>query len=433
MFQGMRGTGDWVTDERPKNWREMVHYLYPNGSAPLVALTSKMKSQKVDDPEYYWWTQEIASVGGTVSGVYTEPTLTTLYTSSGVAGNVLYLKVTAALAARVREGHQLLLRDASDYTVDVNVKVISVVVNGASSILGVRLLEDDDNSTSHDLSDCDTFLIVGNINAEGAEMPDAVALNPTKVYNRTQIFRSPLSLTRTAMATKLRTGDAYQRAKRECLEMHSIEMELAFIWGVMTENTGSNGKPERTTMGLVECIKQYAATNVSDYSLSAAYSGLDWTAAGGGELWLDTMLEQIFRYGATSKLVFAGSGALLGLNRLAKSSGSIQLTPSSNAYGMQVVKWLTPFGNIDIKTHPLFSYDSTTRNMMLIFEPSELTYRFIDDTTFFGEGGKTASTGTGARRIDGINEEYLTEAGLEFIHPKKCGILNGVGIDNDLS
>ena len=50
-FLGMRGSGDWVTDQRPKNWREGILHLYPNGMAPLTAILSKMKEEKVDDPE----------------------------------------------------------------------------------------------------------------------------------------------------------------------------------------------------------------------------------------------------------------------------------------------------------------------------------------------------------------------------------------------
>jgi hypothetical protein len=45
-FLGMRGNGDWVTDQRPKNWRETMLFLYPNGSMPLTAIMSKMKSEK---------------------------------------------------------------------------------------------------------------------------------------------------------------------------------------------------------------------------------------------------------------------------------------------------------------------------------------------------------------------------------------------------
>ena len=43
---GLRGTGDWATDERPKNFREMILWRNPNGSAPLTALLSKMASDK---------------------------------------------------------------------------------------------------------------------------------------------------------------------------------------------------------------------------------------------------------------------------------------------------------------------------------------------------------------------------------------------------
>lgn len=50
-FLGMRGTGDWVTDQRPMNWRQQILKLYPNGSAPLTAILSMMGSQKVDDPQ----------------------------------------------------------------------------------------------------------------------------------------------------------------------------------------------------------------------------------------------------------------------------------------------------------------------------------------------------------------------------------------------
>lgn len=52
-FLGMRGTGDWATDERPMNWRQGILLLYPNGSAPLTAILSKMGEQKVDDAQFH--------------------------------------------------------------------------------------------------------------------------------------------------------------------------------------------------------------------------------------------------------------------------------------------------------------------------------------------------------------------------------------------
>lgn len=432
MFLGMRGNGDWVTGQRPMNWRQQILYLYPNGMAPLTAILSMMGSESVDDPQFHWWTQVQSSVGGDVAGVYTIGDLSVAYAGGGVAGDTIYIQITTVLANRIREGHQILLRDASDYRVDVVGKVTGVTRGTTDSVVAIRLLEADDNSADHDLADCDTFKIVGNINPEGGEMPDAIALNPEYVYNYTQIFRTPLSITRTARKTRLRTGDQYQKAKSEALEMHSWEMELAFLWGIRTQNIGDNGKPERTTAGVINFIRQYAAANCDDYTLNATYSGQTW--AQGGEIWFKAMLEQIFRYGAEEKLCLCGSGFLLGIDALAMTGGQINLAPAQKTYGMQIRTWITPFGTIHMKTHPLFSFDATTRNMGVILEPKELGYRYIDDTAFYGEStAKTHPEGYGNRRIDGTNEEYLTECGLEFGIPQKCAVLNGVGLDNDLS
>lgn len=431
MFLGMRGNGDWVDDQRPLNWRQQILYLYPNGMAPLTAILSMLGSENVDDPQFNWWTQEQTAVGGAVAGVYTLPDLSAAYAGGGEDGDVLYVQVTTTLANRIREGHQILLRDASDYRVDVVGKVTGVTRGTTNSVLAIRLLEDDDNSDDHDLQDCDTFKIIGNINPEGGEMPDAIALNPTKVYNYTQIFRTPLSITRTARRTRLRTGDQYQKAKSEALEMHSWEMELAYLWGIRTENVGDNGKPERTTMGVINFIRQHAAANCDDYTLNTDYAGTTWAA--GGEEWFKAMLEQIFRYGADEKLCLCGSGFLLGVDALAMAGGQVQLQPGQKTYGMQIRSWLTPFGVIHMKTHPLFSYDATTRNMGVIIEPKEMTYKYIDDTNFYGESkSKEHPEGYGQRRVDGTNEEYLTESGLEFGLPQKCAVLNGVGLDNNL-
>ena len=432
MFLGMRGNGDWVDGQRPMNWRQQILYLYPNGMAPLTAILSMIGNESVDDPQFHWWTQEQTAVGGDVAGVYTLPDLSNAYAGGGTAGTVVYIQITTTLANRIRSGHQILLRDASDYRVDVNGKVTGVTRGTTNSVLSVRLLEDDDNSPDNDLSNCDTFKIVGNINPEGGEMPDAISLNPVKVYNYTQIFRTPLSITRTARKTRLRTPDQYQKAKSEALEIHSWEMELAYLWGIRTENIGDNGKPERTTMGVINFIRQYAAANCDDYTLNTDYAGEAWTD--GGETWLKAMLEQVFRYGGDEKLCLCGSGFLLGIDALAMAGGQVQLQPGQKTYGMQIRSWLTPFGTIHMKTHPLFSYDATTRHMGIIIEPKELGYRYVDDTSFYGESkSKEHPEGYGQRRVDGTNEEYLTESGLEFGLPQKCAVLNGVGQDNGLT
>jgi len=420
-FLGMRGTGDFVSNQRPENWRDMVLRLYPNGTAPLTAITAKLASEATDDPVYHWWQKGLPDQQATVTGVWTNAALNVAYVSGGVATDTLYIQMSAADAGKIRLGHVVLLRDASDYDVDVNARVTAAtVINGASSYITVALMEADDNSASNDLSNCDLCLVIGSANEEGADTPTVIHYDPTEYYNQTQIFRTPTSITGSAAETHLRTGPQVAENKREALELHSIEMEKAFLWGLYYSTTGSGGKPLRYTNGIVRLI----TTNRSDFTVDTDYSGQTWLQS--GETWLDSKLEQVFRYGRNEKLAFVGSGTMLGLNRLAKANANINITPMTTSYGLEVDRWITPFGRIYMKTHPLFSYTATNRNSMLILELEKIKYRYLRnrDTKFLQN-----RQGAG---IDGKIDEFLTECGLELHHEECFAFLNGFNQDNVL-
>ena len=51
-IQGVRGTGEFSPDFRPKNYRELFTLLEPQGNAPLNALLAMGSSESTDDPEY---------------------------------------------------------------------------------------------------------------------------------------------------------------------------------------------------------------------------------------------------------------------------------------------------------------------------------------------------------------------------------------------
>lgn len=431
-FLGMRGTGDWATNERPENWRQGILRLYPNGSAPLTAIQSMMGSEKTNDATFHWWSKLLPSQAATITGIYTDSILSTAYVSSGAAGDVIYFKMSASDLTHFRVGHVVLLRDQSDLAVDVVAKVVARSSNGASSYIACKLREADDNSSDGDLSDCDRALVIGNANPEGDAMPDALAYDPTEWYNYTQIWKTPLSITRTARLTKLRTEQAYKEAKREALELHSIEMEKSAFWGIRYSGTGDNGLPERMSMGLIQAIVYGSdGTNnvgtVDDFTTNTDYSGQTWLQ--GGEEWLDEQLEVIFRYGAAEKMAWCGSGTMLGIQRLVKNSGHYNISKGEAGYGIKVREWETPFGTIYMKTHPLFSFETTNRNVMVIHEPSNMKIRTITDTTFQGENPEA----TGYTKIDGTKEQYLTELGWEYHHPNGWGYLKGFNTDNDLS
>jgi len=413
-FLGMRGTGDWVANQRPENWREAILYLYPNGKAPLTAIMAAMSSEKTTDPIFHWWEKNLPDQRAAITGVYTDAGLSAAYVSGGVAGDTVYVKMALADVKKFMASHQILIRDADQLKTDVNGKVTATTEAGASSYLTVKLLEADDNNGANYIATADVVLVIGTINSEGGTSPSSMMYDPTEYSNYTQIFKTALEHTRTAMKTKLRTGDQVAQAKKEALELHSIEIEKSMIFGIKTSNTGSNGKPERTTGGM----KSFLSTNVEDYTKRTGTE----TWLNGGEDWLDTMFEQVFRYGNQEKIALCGSGALLGIQRLAKVNGLFDLTAKSKSYGINVLEWVTPFGIMNLKTHPLFSYEATTRNSMLIVDPSFLATRFIDDTKY--------EPNIQANDLDGEKSQYLSELGLELHFEKAHGWLDGVGQDN---
>lgn len=413
-FLGMRATNDFtVPGQRPKNWRETILRLYPNGKAPLTALTALMKTETTDDPEYNWFCKELPSQAGTITGMYTDAAMATAVAAAGTAGTTYYVKLAEADAKQFMASHTILIRGSSSVDYDTVAIVEEVTLAGASSKLKVKLLEDSHGVLS--ATNAKRVLIIGSANPEGAMIGQAIAYDPYKVHNYTQIFRNALDITRTAEKTHLRTGDAYKEAKREALELHSVEMEKAFIFGVPSENIGANGKPLRTTGGLIWAIKNHGGL-VDSFPTTSTWEddGLDW---------LDSAFIQLFRYGETEKLAFVGDGALMAINKLARKWGTWNYTTSTKSFGIQVVDLICPFGQITMKTHPLFSHEPSNQNSMLIFEPKNVKYRYITDTTFHKDDGEH-----GHNRYDGKKEEYLTEAGLEYHFPKGWAWLNGVGL-----
>ncbi len=422
-FMGMLGTGDWSTNQRPYTWRQMMLYQEPNGDMPLTALLSMLPQERANDPRYYWWEKTLPAEAGAVTNVYTD-VLSTAYTTAGSAGDTLYVKMAEAISDFFRAGHQCLLVNTANYADDTTAKVTSVVKNGANSYLVVKLLEDDPTTTG--IADCNWVKVVGSISAEGSAMPDAIAYLPTESYNLTQIFKTPLSITRTARQTTLRTEAQYLASKNEAMKLHGTSIEKAFLHGARTSNTGSNGKPERTTGGLIKWVKAGGLT--SDFSLDSDYDGDTWL--GNGENWLDTQLETVFRYGGAQRLAFVGSGVILGINRLIKEHGQYSISERTTSYGIKVKRWETPFGDLDMKIHPLFSYDAAYRNSMLVINPADLKYRFIQDTKFIADPD---GTNTGRNQIDGTDEQFLTECGLEYHFANRTAWLNGFNQDNPLS
>lgn len=429
-FLGMRATGDWPDNVEPENFRMGLLLFYPNGKAPLTAINSAMGSRVATSHTVHWFTKTLATQRATGTAgafVYDDTALATPYSAAtGVAGTVVYVKMTLAFSGHFRAGQTVLLRDADDYRADTHGYVINVTQAAASSYVSVQLREAD----SQDLATVDTLLVIGNSNTEGGVIPEAISYDPEEFTNIMQITRQPLDISGSEIVEENRTGDPYMELKRESLEYHGVELEKSAIHSLQFKDVGSNGKRLWEMDGILSVLATNASANIDDYALNTNYSGQSWID--GGDDWLDEFIYQIFDFGDDSeKLGLVGREALRGVNRLAKAHGIITLTPESTKFGMRVTRWTTPVGDIFLKTHPLFSFEATDQNTLLIIEPKLLKTRPKKgrDTHFrpdilYTKGGYTA--------VDGKKEEWLTELTMEYYNPLAMGVLRGVGLDNNL-
>jgi len=383
---GLRGTLDWATDERPKNFREMILWRNPNGSAPLTALMSKMKSESVDDPEFNWWEEELNAVRVTMDTTGASATSTAFGLVSGgldlVAGDLLMVEKTEAAT------YDNELVEVSTVTSDTAIVVKRARAGTTGAVTGVSA-----NITK-----------IGNVYEEGSLSPDTTTRNPTKKTNYCQIFKTAYSITNTAKGTRTRTGDPLKNDKKRKMFDHSTAMEFAWMFGVPYEDT-SGTKPKRYTGGLRNFIttnsKIYTTSPTEDTFLDDTYKVFDYDAGTAGN----------------ERIVFAGNGFLNNLNKLARNSSStrINFDGSIKAYGMQLQRWILPQGTLYVRTHPLMNTHAKYTNSAFIIDPSALVYRHMRDTKM--------QDNIQANDADNQKGQWLTEAGLEIRHEKTMAYL----------
>jgi hypothetical protein len=399
-IQGLRGTGNFGADERPKDFREMILFLNPNGSAPLTALMSKMRSEGLTDPEFSWWEEEMEQVRLKLGAAVADGVATTFTIQAGSV-------VDSTGGFSVVPGDVLMFETSSGVITGEIVQVASVASD--TSITVVRGVA---GTTPAAMANNGFLLKIGNAFAEGTRSPTASTRNPVKLSNFAQIFKTAYELTKTVEKTKFRTGDPKQIDKKRKMFDHSNALEYAYLFGRKFETVGSNGKPMRFTGGLFQFLSAQTST--------FAGAGLTWTE--------DNFIDSIspcFNFTAdgvgNERIVLAGNGALTELNKLARNSSStrVNFDGTVKTYGMELQRWVLPQGTIYIRTHPLFNNHPTYRYAMLGLNPSGLRDRKLRDHTFMDNIQENDA--------DTAKGQWIGETGLEVNHAKTNFILLNCG------
>lgn len=392
---GLRGTGDWATDERPKNFREYILWRNPNGTAPLFALMAKVKKEAVDDAEFSWWDEPNDLVRLQVNGTGVNDTTSTLVTVDSTDPSTSAPANNWGVASHLKPGDLLLVEPSADnatYNHEI-VEVTSVLSDTQFTISRGAA-----GTTAAAIANDSWLLLIGSAYAEGTAEPSAASRKPIKYYNYTQIFKDTYEVTKTAAGTRTRTGDVLVNERKRKSFDHSRAIEMAVLFGQASETTGANGKPKRTMKGLRSFIPSQTTTILTNgYTMSSLLDAVakvfDFESEAGDQ-----------------RIVFAGNAALNYFNKLVAAQGSgaqVQFNGTAKQYGMSFNEYRVPQGSLYIKVHPLMNRHSLYKNSWFIVDFSALRYRpFKGRDTKFEDNIQTKGE-------DLIKGQWLTECGIE--------------------
>ena len=377
-ISGLRGTGEFTTDFRPTNYRELFTLLEPNGSAPLQALLSMTSSESVDDPKYNHFRDEVPdrvlkiNNGG---GYNNSATSLTVYSD----GDIKFVTAGTTL---------------------VNLNTGEVMRASADCSGTTLTVERNVGGTSSTITDNDDIAIIGHAAVEGSTSPTALAYDPTTDFNYTQIFKTPVQISGTLQNTYLRTGSKEQENVMKALKMHMADIERSFFWGRRHIANGSTNQPTRYTGGLTTMI-----TSVTD-----AASGFA-TANTITENEFDQLLvETIFAWGGKEKIAFIGARCASNFMKIAKNRW--QPTQVEGSYGVNMSRYSTFAGDLLVYLHPMFRQIPGMDDAMIILDLPFLKYKYMQNRD------TTLQRNIQPNDADYVKHMYLSECGLEMTQAK---------------
>jgi len=399
-IQGLRGTGQFDTTFRPRNYRELFTLLEPSGNAPLNALLAMGQSESTNDPAFRNFRDELPERVMTVN-------------TANTAGNspiVLVddaenkFAINGAIVVNGRTGE--VMHVTADYGSDgQNLAVtrnIGDAVDADANAAGVQI---------PDVNVGDKLFIAGFAAQEGADTPTAVSFDAIMVENFCQIFRTSFSVTGTQNSTYLRTGDKQDEARVKALKLHMSDIERAMFFGAKNEAGGNTNQPRRFTGGLFNSLS-------NKYDISAANAGVNANATKMTEEEFDLLLtETIFKFGSNSKIAFVGAKVANHLQQFGKDRW--QPTQVEGAYGVNLTRYSTFAGDLMVHLHPQFRQIPGMDTAMVIVDFPYLSYRYLEgrDTQLL-EGRQNPGADTEV-------SEYLTECGLELMQDKVHAVIEG--------
>ena len=415
---------------RVYNFGERVSELAPQ-QAPFFVYLSKVAKASTDDPVFkfleqrqQWQRRNFKSEvdGGAVAAGASETyKVTCNYDKYGndltAGGGVLTAAPQFLLVGQVVRIGQKALRVTS-VTAGSG---IGVAYNGSTAATYTSIVCTALEAVAETDVEIDTEgQVIGSAWGEGTTDPEGWK---DELYDREgycQIFKTAIQLfSGTSLATRYRgRPDEYRRVWADKLMEHKMDIEHAMLFGIGASNEGGSG-PLRYTHGIVP----YTEANGKDFNFTYASSVY-------GDF-IDAMQEFFAPESGNSgdKLVLTSRKIIAWLNKLDADSflGNTLTTASyrldaqniKGAFGHEVTKVNTIFGNLHFVPEPLFR--GQDEDLAIAVDMANVKYRPLS-----GNGVSRDThivTNVQNNNVDGRKDMVMTEAGLEISLPETHAVM----------
>lgn len=379
---GQRLTTNILSDQLAIDIGKEISLLEPT-SQPLAVFTRAAGKEKTIASKFSWTLDEL------------KPRYSSIDDSSGYNTAATTLKV--ADAGHFAKWDTVMVTRTGEYmqVTDVNegASTIDVVRGIGNSGVGVAILDEDE------------LLIAASAQPEGDRAKTPRSNNPWKVTNNTQIFREPFAESGTLSASgfQVHPMDWPLQTRKAGIE-HAKDIEYAILFGRKDART-VNGAELRTTGGIVQQI----VTNQVD--------------AGGTltEEEFNSGMATFMRYGQKRKLAIASAAGVSALNKFPASK---QITRNDEkTYGMDVTKYTSPFGSLNLVYHPLLE-GSKYGGVIIVVDLDEVVYRWLGNDQVSRDTKVLPNRQEPDR--DGRMSEYLTECGVQWGNEIRHGLFTGI-------
>lgn len=355
MIPGIFTSISGIRGEVPHDFSGVVLSQSIGGSAPLFALSSGMRSRDMGGTWSTTWIDENFSTGRLkVTATQSSATQTTLIVEDGgtVLPNLVYVVE--------KTGERLYVTGVSGNTISIQ--------RGAQETTSLSAI----------ISVNDYIQEIGSAFPEGSDSPSGNMQQGKAYTNYTQIIRTEWAITGTAEAISFYTGNKKQTYQKQTAVKHSTDIERAVMKG--RRWVGTINRMRLSTMGGLEYYNTDNIVTVADGTATTYKTVNDW-------------LKEVFKYSIDGqpqeRLAFCGNNALAIINEVSKNATNMQIVPGANVFGFDFRTWVSPFGTINLLTHPMLNANESWSGDLWLQHPAAVELCYLRRTapyTISGDG-----------------------------------------------